>query len=138
MTEQTNPLAGDDDSGDAGMLPPAVTPPAVTPAPAAKAAKAAKEPKEPKEPKAAKADAPAAPKRVNIILEENDNIPPTGLFIGVNGRSYMLRAGVKASVPVEVVEALNDAVEARPQVDPNNNVVDYRMRLRFPYRLLAD
>ena len=75
--------------------------------------------------------------RVRIILEENDNIPPTGLFVGVNGRSFLVRAGEEVEVPVEVVEALNDAVESVPRTDASGNIVDYRNRLRFPYRLLA-
>lgn len=75
--------------------------------------------------------------RVRIVLEENDNIPPTGLFVGVNGRSFLVRAGEEVEVPVEVVEALNDAVESVPRTDASGNIVDYRNRLRFPYRLLA-
>lgn len=91
----------------------------------------------PKAKKAAKPAAPAAPKRVRIILEENDNIPPTGQFFGVNGRSYLLRAGEEAVVPVEVIEVLNDAVEETPRIDGNGNVVDFRKKMRFPYRLLG-
>ena len=84
------------------------------------------------------ADAPLSDSpRVRIILEENDNIPPTGLFVGVNGRSFLVRAGEEVEVPVEVVEALNDAVESVPRTDASGNIVDYRNRLRFPYRLLA-
>jgi len=79
----------------------------------------------------------AAPKRIRILLEENDNIPPTGLFIGVNGRSYLLVPGEEVAVPPEVVEALNDAVEDIPRVDSSNNVVDYRKKMRFPFRLLV-
>ena len=30
-------------------------------------------------------------KRVRIVLEDNDTIPPTGQFIGVNGKGYILR-----------------------------------------------
>lgn len=78
-----------------------------------------------------------APTRVRIILEENDNIPPTGLFIGINGRSYVIRPGEEVAIPPEVIEVLNDAVEDIPRMDANNNVVDYRKKMRFPYRLLG-
>ena len=76
-------------------------------------------------------------KRVTIMLEESDDIPPTGLFIGVNGRSYMIRPGEEVEVPEEVVHCLNDAVMATPQTDQQGNVIDYRSRLRFPYRIVA-
>jgi hypothetical protein len=77
-------------------------------------------------------------KRITIILEENDDIPPTGLFIGVNGRSYLLRPGEEVPVPEEVVHALNDAVTAVPKTDQQGNVIDYKNRLRFPYRIVSD
>ena len=76
-------------------------------------------------------------KRITIMLEESDDIPPTGLFLGVNGRSYMVRPGEEVEVPEEVVHCLNDAVMATPKTDQQGNVVDYRSRLRFPYRIIA-
>ena len=83
---------------------------------------------------------PASPgnRRVRIMLEENDNIPPTGQFFSVNGRSYVLKAGLEAEVPVEIVNILNDAEQSVPDVDPyTNQVVGYRKKLRFPYRVIA-
>lgn len=80
---------------------------------------------------------PIKSKRVTIVLEDNENIPPTGQFIGVNGRSYMLRSGEPASVPVEVIDVLNNAVQAVPDRDPvSQQVIGYRSRLRFPYRVV--
>lgn len=79
----------------------------------------------------------AAEKRIKIVLEENDNIPPTGLFIGINGQSFMLRPGEEASVPASVVAVLDDAVEENPRTDANGNVLDYRKKLRFPYRMVG-
>ena|SRR5215469_6716855 len=74
-------------------------------------------------------------KRFRIILEEDPGIPPTGLFIGGNGKTYMLMAGVEASVPQEVISVLNDAVISVPTIDPSTQrVIGYRSRLRFPYR----
>lgn len=102
---------------------------------AAPAPKAAKPAKAVKAKEAAVTEVIPAAKRVKIILEENDNIPPTGLFIGINGRSFLLRAGEEVEVPVEVIEVLNDAVEDVPRTDGNNNVLDYRKKMRFPYRL---
>ena len=80
---------------------------------------------------------PKNAKRVWIQLEDNDEIAPTGQFVGVNGRSYMLRAGEPVHVPEEVVFALEDAVMSVPITDQNKNVVGYRDRLRLPFRYVS-
>lgn len=128
MTDATT-LPPEDDDEVAGNLDNEAS------ASAPKAPKAAKPAKAVKAKEAAVTEVIPAAKRVKIILEENDNIPPTGLFIGVNGRSFLLRAGEEVEVPVEVIEVLNDAVEDVPRTDGNNNVLDYRKKMRFPYRL---
>lgn len=72
-----------------------------------------------------------------IILEENDNIPANGLFLGLNGRSYILQPGVEADVPRGLIEILDHAVESRPTVDPlTRRITGYRDRLRYPYRVV--
>jgi hypothetical protein len=77
-------------------------------------------------------------KRFRIILEENDNIPPTGQFFSINGAAYMLRPGMEAEVPVGIINVLNDAVMDVPVIDPvTKQVVDWRKKLRFPYRVVA-
>jgi hypothetical protein len=77
----------------------------------------------------------AAEETMTIVLEENDNIPPTGQFIAVNGRSWMLRPGEPAEVPISLVNVLENAVQDVPQVDPiTKQIVGYRKKLRFPYR----
>jgi hypothetical protein len=74
---------------------------------------------------------------VRIVLEENDEIPPTGLFVGLNGRGYLIRPGEPVEVPVGVKEILDHAVMSSPQVDPGTKqVVGYRERMRYPYRLV--
>jgi hypothetical protein len=73
-------------------------------------------------------------KRVRIVLEENDNIPPTGQFIGHNGKAYVLRPGEEAEVPAELLNVLNDAVEDRPIIGPDARVVGFKKALRLPYR----
>lgn len=90
-------------------------------------------------PKARKAPPVAGlPKLVKIILEENDNIPPTGLFIGVNGKGYMLRPGVEVNIPPGVKEVLDHAVMSMPQIDPQSNkIVGYRDRMKYPYRQIS-
>jgi hypothetical protein len=83
---------------------------------------------------------PVAPqeKRVRIILEENDNIPPTGQFFGVQGKGYVLRAGEEADVPISIIGILNTAVMSVPVKDQGDRVMGYRDRLRFPYRVVLD
>ena len=85
------------------------------------------------------------PARVRIILEENDGIPPSGQFFQIGGtdesgtrflRSYGLRPGEEAEVPVELLEVLNNAVMAVPVKDAQDTVIGYRDKLRFPYRVL--
>lgn len=73
--------------------------------------------------------------RVEIILEENDDIPPTGLFLGLNGRGFMLRPGEKVKVPPGIVDILEHAVMSAPVVDPQTKqVIGYRDRLKYPFR----
>lgn len=79
---------------------------------------------------------PKSFKRVWIVLEENENIAPTGQFFGINGRSYILRPGDAAAVPEEVLALLDDAIESKPVLDSNSNVTGYRDKLRFPYRFV--
>lgn len=80
---------------------------------------------------------PIHSKRVWIELSENENIPPTGQFFQINGRAYMLRPGEKAHVPTEIIEVLENAVQDVPMVDPTTmQVVGYKKKLRFPYRLV--
>ena len=80
---------------------------------------------------------PITSPRVRIILERNATIPPTGQFFGVNGRSYILRPGEPADVPQEIVDVLNNAIEAVPERDPvSQQVVGYQNQLRFPYRIV--
>jgi len=72
---------------------------------------------------------------VRIVLEESEAIPPTGQFIQVNGKSWMLRPGVEVDVPISVLDALNHAVEEHPvREQGTGKVVGYRKRMRFPYR----
>jgi hypothetical protein len=76
-------------------------------------------------------------RRVTIILEENDNIPPSGQFFGVQGKGYVLRPGEESSVPVSIIGILNTAVMSVPVLDSGQRVIGYRDRLRLPYRVVT-
>src|SRR5690348_2342401 len=76
--------------------------------------------------------------RTWIVLEENDEIPPSGQFIGHNGTGYLLKPGEPAHVPNHIIEILDHAVTSMPVLDPTTKqVVGHRDKMRFPYRRVA-
>jgi hypothetical protein len=94
-------------------------------------------------PKSKTKAAPKGEKMVRIVLEENDNIPPTGQFIQIGAghmlRSFMLVPGEEVLVPEALLHVLDNAVQDVPQIDQTTKqVVGYRKKLRFPYRVLRD
>lgn len=86
-------------------------------------------------PAAKKKPAAVKAKTTRIVLEDSDEIPPTGLYVGHNGRGYLIRTGEPVDVPDHILEILDHAVMAQPQFDPQTRrVVGYRRRMRYPYR----
>jgi hypothetical protein len=81
--------------------------------------------------------APVNTGRTWIVLEENIDIPPTGLYVSGNGHSYMIRAGEEVFVPNLVIEILNNAITMVPVLDQSQKVVGHRKKMRFPYRLIT-
>lgn len=74
--------------------------------------------------------------RVRIMLEESDDIPPTGQFFGLNGKGYILRPGEEADVPVGLLNVLDSAIYSVPIMGDGQRVIGYKDRLRFPYRII--
>lgn len=74
-----------------------------------------------------------------IMIEEHPDIPPTGLFVGVNGYGYLIKAGVPIDCPISVIEVLDNAIVNMPVVNPSTlQVTGSRERRRFTYRELHD
>jgi hypothetical protein len=77
-------------------------------------------------------------KLVRIVLEESDTIPPTGLFLGLNGRGYIIKPGEVVDVPQGLIDILDNAIMSTPMQDPNSGqVIGYRDRSRYPYRRIT-
>lgn len=72
-----------------------------------------------------------------IMIEEHDDIPPTGLFIGHNGVGFLAKTGVPMYMPNYLIAVLDDAIMDAPVTDPDTKkVVGYRPRRRYNYRLV--
>jgi hypothetical protein len=70
-----------------------------------------------------------------IMLDDNDDIPPTGLFLGHNGTGYMIQTGVPVCVPNHILGVLDDAIMSAPIIDPKTRqIMGYRDRPRYTYR----
>jgi hypothetical protein len=81
---------------------------------------------------------PRAREYVKIILEDNEDIPPTGLFVGLNGEGFMIRPGYEVRVPIGVVEILQHAITHVATKDPQTNrYIGSRPRQRFPFRFVG-
>lgn len=76
-------------------------------------------------------------KTVRVIVEENEEIPPIGLFVGLNGFGYLIKPGVEVDLPIGVIGILNNAVQSTPIIDPDSKqVTGWRERMRYPYRVV--
>lgn len=84
-----------------------------------------------------KAPAAAVAQRTRIVLEDNDQIGPSGQFFGADGKGYMLRPGEEADVPNSILNILDSAIMSVPVTDGSQSIIGYRDRLRFPYRVIT-
>ena len=98
--------------------------PDVAPAAPKRAKKAAEPAGEPEE------------KRVKIILEEHESIPPTGQYVGVNGKGFQVMRGVEVTVPLSVVHVLENAVATRSITDDQGRVVGQQNYHAAPFRVI--
>lgn len=78
------------------------------------------------------------PESTWVILDDNDDIPPTGLFVGHNGTGFLIQTGVPVNVPNHVLQILDDAVMDAPIISPSDQkVMGYRPRPRYSYRRVS-
>lgn len=73
---------------------------------------------------AIKADKPAEGQRKTIVIHQSDTDGgDKAVFVGVNGVGYQIPRGKPWDVPVEVIEALNNAVVTRYSSGKDGTVV---------------
>lgn len=76
--------------------------------------------------------------KFRIMLEDNAAVPPGGLFVSGNGRTFLMQAGVEVVVPRIVLEILDNAIELVPIVDPLTGTPRrYMPRKKYPYQSLG-
>lgn len=80
------------------------------------------------------------PRMRKIILDPHDDIPTNGgLYVGYNGRQFLLPTSRAILVPQGVISVLDDAVQGIPVRDPDTlRLVDVRMAKRFQYHFTSD
>lgn len=114
---------GGDSSSDTGET----TDTAEAKAPAKKAAPKKKAPAKAADPKA---------NYVRIKLAHSKDIPPSGLYLGHNGKGYLLKPGVEADVPEFLLDVLDHAVQKSPVTGPNGEVQSWEEQPRFMYSII--
>lgn len=78
------------------------------------------------------------PESTWVILDDNDDIPPTGLFVGHNGTGFLIQTGIPVNVPNHVLQILDDAIMDAPIINPSDKkVMGYRPRPRYTYRRVS-
>lgn len=83
----------------------------------------------------AKSDTPKV-EYVRIKLAHSRDIPPSGLYLGHNGKGYLLRPGVEASVPEFLLDVLDNAVMKKPVTGANGQVDGWEDQPRFMYSII--
>jgi hypothetical protein len=93
--------------------------------------------KKPSHKKAAPAaTAPAKADYVRIKLAHSRDIPPSGLYLGHNGKGYLLKPGVEADVPDFLLDVLDNAVMKTPVTGANGQVESWEDQPRFMYSII--
>lgn len=75
---------------------------------------------------------------VCITLHDSKEIPPGGQFVGVNGKQFWIKPGIKVIVPRYVCAALDNAIIGVPDVNEKMQVVGVRNTPRLTYTVHLD
>jgi hypothetical protein len=89
----------------------------------------------PRKPAPAKTDVPKV-EYIRVKLAHSKEIPPGGLYLGHNGKGYLLKPGVEADVPDFLLDVLDNAVMAKPVTGPNGQIESWEDQPRFMYSII--
>jgi hypothetical protein len=82
------------------------------------------------------APTPAPERMFEIEVALANDGEPRDIFVGADGRNFMLRRGAKVIVPEGVISVLKDAVKGVAEVDPNDDTKSITVqRQRFSYTI---
>jgi hypothetical protein len=82
------------------------------------------------------ASGPAKVEYVRIKLAHSRDIPPSGLYLGHNGKGYLLKPGIEANVPEFLLDVLDNAVMKKPVTGANGQVESWEDQPRFMYSII--
>lgn len=57
------------------------------------------------------------------------------VFVGANGRQFLIKRDVEVEVPAEVIDGLNNATMTEYITDENGRMIAERQVPRFPYQV---
>jgi hypothetical protein len=75
--------------------------------------------------------------RITIIIEEQDGDENQGdVFVGLNGRSFLIQRGVPVSVPIGVLDILKNSIQTKLLQDIETREKRYKDVPRFNIRIV--
>lgn len=80
--------------------------------------------------------APIATEKKAVIMIDQVENQPNYEFVGVNGVGFQIRRGEEVTVPLSVVEVLNNAIATRSVTDKEGKVISEQDYHAIPFRVL--
>ena len=75
--------------------------------------------------------------RTTIVIEEQDGDENQGdVFVGLNGRSFLIQRGVPVSVPIGVLDILKNSIQTKLLQDMETREKRYKDVPRFNVRIV--
>lgn len=75
--------------------------------------------------------------RDRIIINENPNIPPEGVFLSLNGYAFLAKPGVEIDIPRPVRKMLDTRIETVTTYDTNGKEYTRNVQ-KYSYVLVAE